>query len=56
MALHRIRDTNRRGGVAGKPQAAAIRAETLDRELIVSGSTRSVGRGGNVRPGDGTDV
>ena len=37
MALHRIRGTNRRGGVAGKPQAAAIRARTLDREFIVTG-------------------
>src|SRR5215831_18652515 len=49
FALHRIRDTNRRSGVARKPQAAAIRAETLDRELIVTGSARSVGRGAIVR-------
>jgi len=50
FALHRIRDTNRRSAVAGKPQAAAIRAETLDRELIVTGSARSVGRGAIIRP------
>jgi len=50
FALHRIRDTNRRSGVAGKPQAAAIRAETLARELIVTGSARSVGRGASIRP------
>jgi len=39
--------------MAGKPQAAAIRAETLDRELIVTGSARSVGRGAIVRSRDG---
>src|SRR5262245_56287139 len=33
FALHRIRDTNRRSGVAEKPQAAAMRAKILDREL-----------------------
>src|SRR5262245_54286234 len=36
-------------GVAGKPQPAAIRAQTGHRELIVPGSTRSVGRGAIVR-------
>src|SRR5262249_46788210 len=35
--------------VAEKPQAAAIRAEALDRELIVTGSTRSVVRGAIAR-------
>src|SRR6516165_5936263 len=35
--------------VAGKPQPAAIRAETLDRELIVTRSARSVGRGAIIR-------
>src|SRR5262249_32272215 len=38
-----------RSRVAKKPQAAAIRAERLDRELIVTGSARSVGRGAIVR-------
>ena len=36
--------------MARKPQAAAIRAQTLDRELIVTGSARSVGRGASIRP------
>jgi hypothetical protein len=40
---------SRRSGVAEKPQAAAIRAEGLDRELIVTGSARSVGRGATIR-------
>src|SRR5262245_51028524 len=39
-----------RSGVAEKPQAGAIRAETLERELIVTGSARSVGRGAIIRP------
>src|SRR5262249_46680720 len=43
-------DSIRRSRVAKKPQAAAIRAETLDRELIVTGSARSVGRGATIRP------
>src|SRR5262245_16254225 len=43
-------DSIRRSGVAEKPHAAAIRAETLDRELIVTRSARSVGRGASVRP------
>src|SRR5262249_39571952 len=44
---------NRRSAVAGKPQAAAIRAQTLDRELIVTGSARSVDRGATIRPRGG---
>src|SRR6516164_3175900 len=43
-------DSIRRSGVAEKPQAAAIRAETLDRELIATGFARSVGRGAIIRP------
>ena len=46
-------DSIRRSGVAEKPHAAAIRAETCHRELIVTGSARSVGRGATVRPRDG---
>src|SRR6516225_5654367 len=46
-------DSIRRSRVAKKPQPAAIRAETLERELIVTGSARSVGRGAIVRPRDG---
>ena len=42
-------DSIRRSGVAEKPHAAAIRAETCHRELIVTGSARSVGRGAIVR-------
>src|SRR5262249_24227119 len=43
-------DSIRRSGVAEKPHAAAIRAETLDRELIATGFARSVGRGAIIRP------
>src|SRR5262249_3581694 len=46
FTLHRIWDTNLRSGVAGKPQTAAIRAETLDCELIVTRSAPSGGRTG----------
>src|SRR5262245_44040299 len=38
-------DSIRRSRVAKKPQAAAIRAETLARELLATGFARSVGRG-----------
>src|SRR5262244_3490493 len=43
-------DSIRRSRVAKKPQAAAIRAETLDREFIATGFARSVGRGATIRP------
>src|SRR5262249_11579922 len=43
-------DSIRRSRVAKKPQPAAIRAETPDRELIVTHSARSVGRGAIIRP------
>src|SRR5262249_26696518 len=43
-------DSIRRSRGAKKPQAAAIRAETLDRELIATGFARSVGRGATIRP------
>src|SRR5262245_42675657 len=43
-------DSIRRSGVANKPHAAASRAERLDRELIVTRSAGSVGRGASVRP------
>src|SRR5215831_16802795 len=42
VGVARIRVAAGGARVAGKPQPAAIRAETLDRELIVTRSARSV--------------